>query len=219
MKIKNLIFDLDGTLIDSSDGVVEAVNYSLRMMNQPEQSPEKIKPYIGYSLKIMYPVFTDAPLDELYRHFQTKASWSIVSSTVVLDGVENTVRRLVGKGYRLAIASTKIRYHIDRIVEKFAWQNLFAAWAGGDEVTEVKPDPEILHLVLERLGADPAETIVIGDTINDIEAARAVPMLSVAVASPYGEHQSVKNSQPDYYLESIEQLPALIEKINNGALK
>lgn len=219
MKIKNIIFDLDGTLIDSSEGVVEAVNYSLRMTGQPEQSPEKIKPFIGYSLKVMYPEFTDAPLEDLYRHFQTKAAESVVSSTVVLDGAEETVRRLAGEGYSLAIASTKIKYHIERIVTKFDWRKLFRTWAGGDEVTEVKPDPEILHLVLERLGADPAETMVVGDTVNDIIAARAVPMRAVAIASPYGGQGDLKNSQPDYFLESIDELPALVEKINNGAVK
>jgi len=217
MKIKNLIFDLDGTLIDSSEGVVEAVNYSLRMMGQPEQSPEKIKPFIGYSLKIMYPEFTDAPLEDLYRHFQIKAAESVVTSTTELDGAGETVRELARKDYTLAIASTKIKYHIDRIVEKFEWQTFFTSWAGGDEVSEVKPDPEIFHLVLKRLPADPAETLIIGDTVNDIKAARAVPMRSVAVSSPYGGRREVLNSHPDYYLESIRQLPDLLEKINKGA--
>ena len=91
MIVKNLIFDLDGTLIDSSDGVVQAVNYSLRQMGEAEQPADVIKKYIGYPLSTMYPDFTDAPMRELYAHFQVKAAETVVSSTIVLPGVEEMV--------------------------------------------------------------------------------------------------------------------------------
>lgn len=216
MKIKNLIFDLDGTLIDSSEGVVEAVNYSLRQMGQPEQKPEAIKPFIGYALEVMYPEFTDAPLDELYKHFQVKAAESVVSSTVVLDGVGETLAKLSEKNYTMAIATTKIKKHVDKIINKFDWHPFFKAWVGGDEVANVKPDPEIFHKVLEKMGVEPSETLVVGDTVNDILAARAVPMRSVAVLSPYGGREKVLASKPDYFLESIAGLPELLEKIITG---
>ena len=94
MKIKYLLFDLDGTLIDSSDGVVEAVNYSLVQMGEPEQPAERIKTYIGYPLSTMYPDFIDAPIDELYSHFQVKAAKSVVNSTSLLPGVQPLLNRL-----------------------------------------------------------------------------------------------------------------------------
>ncbi|MBN1213738.1 MAG: HAD family hydrolase [candidate division Zixibacteria bacterium] len=216
MKIKNLIFDLDGTLIDSSEGVVEAVNYSLRQMGQQEQKPETIKPFIGYALEVMYPEFTDAPLDELYRHFQVKAAESIVSSTVILDGVGETLAKLSENNYTMAIATTKIKKHVDKIINKFEWGPFFKAWVGGDEVAKVKPDPEIFFKVLKKMGAEPSETLVIGDTVNDILAARAVPMCSVAVLSPYGGRDKLLASKPDFVLDSMANLPELLEKIVTG---
>lgn len=203
MPIKNLIFDLDGTLIDSSDGVVEAVNYSLRSMGEKEQPAEKIKPFIGYPLSKMYPVFTDAPLDELYSHFQKKAAETVVASTEMLPGVEEGLHRLSEQGYRMAIASTKIKHHIDGIMKKFDWQKLFVTFAGGDEVQQVKPAPEILLLVLSRMKAAAPETLVIGDTINDVQAAKAVPMKVIAVASPYGNREHLLDAEPDYFVETF----------------
>jgi len=217
--IKNLIFDLDGTLIDSSLGVVAAVNYSLRQMGQPEQRPETIKAFIGYPLSQMYPHFTKAPLQELYEHFRVKAAELIVSSTKALPGVEQTLNRLNQKGYRLAIATTKIKANVNGILQKLEWQRLFCAVTTGDEVERVKPDPSIFRLTLKRLGADLQETLVIGDTENDILAAKAAPMKVVAVASPYGGREKVAAAKPDFFIESITELVDLLNQFNIGALR
>jgi 2-phosphoglycolate phosphatase len=211
--IRYLVFDLDGTLIDSSEGVIEAVNYSLRMMHQPEQPPERIKRFIGFPLSSMYPHFTDAPVSELHRHFQTRAAETIVASTVLLDGVDDTLRALNRVGLGMAVATTKIRRHVESILDKFDWRELFDVVVGGDEVEHVKPAPDALHLVLQRLKAKPWEGLVIGDTVNDIEAARAVPMISVAVESPYGGRTEVEASRPDFFIKSVADLPSLLKQI------
>lgn len=208
--IKYVIFDLDGTLIDSSDGVVEAVNYSLACMGEPTQRPEDIKPFIGYPLSEMYPHFTDAPVAELHRHFQVKAAETVVASTVKLPGVQEALESLVGAGFKLAIASTKIRPHIEGIIDMFGWQSVFGAFAGGNEVRKVKPDPEILLLTIARLQASPGQSVVVGDTINDILAAKAVPVKSIGVASPYGGHEKVVAAGPDHFAASISEVVELV---------
>jgi len=210
-RVKNLIFDLDGTLIDSSEGLVKAINYSLEKMGEPPQTPEAIKPFIGYPLEKMYPNFTNAPVDELYAHFQVKAAETVVSSTVALPGVDSTLRELHGRGYRLAIATTKIKVHVNGIIDKFGWQDLFTTATGGDEVERVKPDPAIFQLTLERLKASKSESMVIGDTINDVIAARAVPLTVTAVLSPYGGREKLMASGPDYF---VENLPELLRILN-----
>ena len=209
-RINCLIFDLDGTLIDSSKGVVDAVNYALAELNQPPQSAEAIKPFIGYSLDVMFPHFTDRPLKELRRLFQVRAAATMVRSTVALDGVAEVLHRLRDRGYRLAIASTKIRIHIDGILTHLGWSELFQAVTGGDEVGSVKPAPEAFELTLERLGRDPAASLAVGDTENDILAAHAVPMQAVGVMSPYGGRERLLRAEPDYVIETVSQLPHLL---------
>ncbi len=212
--IHNLVFDLDGTLIDSSEGVVDAVNYSLRMMDCPEQRPERIKRYIGFPLSQMYPDFTDAPVDQLYHHFQKRASDTVVSSTVPLDGVAEALKTLHAQGFHMAIASTKIRKHVEGIVAKLGWSHYFEALVGGDDVAEVKPAPDAFRVALERLAAASDQTLVVGDTINDIQAARAVPMRVIAVESPYRERSELVGARPDYLIESLRRLPSLLKQIN-----
>lgn len=209
-----LIFDLDGTLIDSSDGVVDAVNYSLRMMGQPEQPPERIKRYIGFPLSQMYPEFTGAPVEKLSTHFQDRAAKSIVPSTIVLDGVDDALRTLRRRGYRMAIATTKIRRHVEGIVAKLGWADLFEILVGSDDVTNVKPAPDAFRLVLRRLRVSSAKAVVIGDTVNDVQAAHAVPMKVIAVVSPFGDPAEIEAAKPDYLIKTMSELPALLDKIN-----
>jgi HAD superfamily hydrolase (TIGR01549 family) len=209
-----LVFDLDGTLIDSSEGVVDAVNYSLRMMDCPEQPPERIKRYIGFPLSQMYPDFTDAPVPELYRHFQVRAAETVVSSTVALDRVPEALSLLRKQGFRMAIASTKVRRHIEGIVARLEWAGYFDALVGGDDVTRVKPAPDAFNRALHLLEASPKRAIAIGDTINDIEAARAVPMPVVGVTSPYRERTELEQACPDYLITSLSDLPSLLQRIN-----
>ncbi len=205
--IKYLIFDLDGTLIDSSDGVVEAVNYSLQLVGLPPRSPDEITPYIGYSLKVMYADFTNHPYEDLRCHFQTRAREVIVTSARKLHGVDQALHTLRQRGLRLSIASTKIRSHIEGIIGKFGWQQHFEVFAGGDEVTRVKPDPEILDLVLRRMQAEPAEAVMVGDTENDIKAAHALSMPSIAVRSPFGDPARLQLCQPTVTVDSISDVP------------
>jgi len=207
-----LVLDLDGTLIDSSDGVVDAVNYSLRMMEQPEQPPERIKSYIGFPLSQMYPVFTDASVDQLCHHFQVMAARTMVSLTEALPGADDTLRLLKSNGLKLAVATTKIRVHVDGIIAKLGWDVLFDALVGGDEVTRVKPAPEAFKLALNRLEIDADEAIAVGDTINDVNAAKAVPMTVIAVNSPYGGRDQLLAAQPDHFIESITELPRLLKE-------
>lgn len=208
-----LIFDLDGTLIDSSDGVVESVNYSLRMMNQPEQPPERIKPFIGSPLSHMYPAFTDAPIDQLYRHFRVKADEVVVASSVRLKGVQETLERLKEQGYLMAIATTKVRRNIEGTLDRFGWRDMFDVTVGGDEVARQKPAPDAFVKALEELGGRPEMAMAVGDTVNDVMAAQAVPMRIAAVNSPYGGLEDIRSLNPDYIINSIGELPAIL----NGA--
>lgn len=208
-----IIFDLDGTLIDSSDGVVEAVNYSLIKMGESPQPPEKIKPFIGFPLSTMYPHFSNVPLRELYYHFQIKAAETVVASTVILPGVSEILDELISNGYILSIASTKVKPHIEGIIKKFKWGNIFRVFSGGNEVEKVKPDPSIFIMTLDRLQADAEEAIVVGDTINDVLAAKGVPMRVIAVKSPYSDEEVLKNSKYDYYIDSITRLTGILNGI------
>lgn len=210
MIFKTLIFDLDGTLIDSSEGVVEATNYALRRMGQSERKTSEITSFIGYPLQQMFREFTSAPAEQLYRHFQVRAAETVVASAHALEGVEDVLAELNRLGYRMSIATTKTRGHLDGIVAKLGWERYFAQTISGSDVAAPKPNPEAFTLALSRLNCSADTALVIGDTINDVLAARAVPIRVASVRSPYGGHEQVAALKPDYELKHLRDLLSLL---------
>ena len=206
--VKNIIFDLDGTLIDSSAGVIEATNYALVKMGQAPRSPDEIRKFIGYPLEDMFSSFCSAPLDRLAEAFQEKGRGTITSSTRPMPGADTIITALYYAGYRLAIATTKFVVHTEGIVGKLGWDRYFSALASGDEVEHVKPAPDLVELAISRLKADKDESIVIGDTVNDILAARAAGLKVVLIASPFGNHDLTRY-HPDLMLDSLDDLKDL----------
>lgn len=210
----NLIFDLDGTLIDSSRGVAESVNYALEKTGQPLQPPERIKKYIGCPLDQMFADFTDQPYDILLKHFRIKAATAVVQSAKPLAKVDQTIRALHREGYRMGIATTKIRSQVDDILSRLGWSDFFAAVSGGDEVAQVKPAPDIFRLTLKRMGVTKERTIVIGDTSNDVLGARAAGLAVIAIPSEFGDPEALASSKPDHLIGEFDQLPGMIEELN-----
>lgn len=209
-KIKNIIFDLDGTLVDSSQGIVEAANYALEKLGQAPRSVEEISRFIGYPLDEMFPSFCDAPVVELKAAFQEKAVLVMKSLTCPMPGASEIVPALFEAGYTLAIATTKYRIHTNAIVEKFGWGKYFSALASGDEVANVKPAPDIVRLALKKLNADENISVMVGDTINDILSARGAGIKVILVASPFG-NDDLADHHPDLMLNHISELKSVFE--------
>ena len=139
---KTIIFDLDGTLIDSADGIVEAFNYAMTQNGLPSQPRTEIVRHIGFSLDHMFGMFTDGNFASLKNDFTLKARHTVVDSSNPLNGASKTVVSLFESGYKLGIATTKRRRNIDGILNKLGWNEYFSEVIGGDEVTKIKPDPE-----------------------------------------------------------------------------
>ncbi len=186
LDIECIIFDLDGTLIDSSKGVIEATNYALTELGEPPRDPDEIIRYIGYPLDDMFAAFTDLPAGRLAAKFQERAKKTVVASAVALPDVDETIRLLYQARFRMGIATTKYDYHTDAIIEKMNWKEYFAATASGNEVQNVKPYPDLILLAMKRLGGTPEKTIMVGDTVNDIHSARAAGIPIIAVKSDFG---------------------------------
>ncbi len=214
MRIKTVIFDLDGTLIDSSEGIVEAFNYALRQFNLPEQPHEIITPLIGFPLDSMFLELTGKSMPEMKSAFRTKAMETVVNSSRSLRGVNEVVESLFNSGYKMGIATTKIRAHIDGILAKLEWEEFFEAVIGGNEVSQVKPHPEQFESLLAKMKSNCASTVVVGDTINDILAARQLGITEIAVRSPYGNSIKVQQLKPHFFMEDISELPDILSELN-----
>jgi HAD superfamily hydrolase (TIGR01549 family) len=208
---KYLIFDLDGTLIDSSAGVVTATNYALESTGEPIRSSEEIKRFIGYPLREMFDSFSNKSYKTFWKYFQEKAVTEIVATTVPIGNASDIIRELSGRGYRIGIGTTKIRIHIEKILDKLDWRPYVSAYVGADDVSRVKPDPEAFEKAMLMLGGNKDNTIVIGDTINDVLAARAIPLPVIAVQSIFGNVTELENSNPDLIIKKLDGLLSILK--------
>ena len=203
--IKYILFDLDGTLVDSSKGVAEATNYALTSLGYKSRPLEQIARFIGYPLEDMFASFCDGPMDQLKAAFQKKAATVMKELTQPMPGASEAVVSLFEAGFRLAIATTKYTIHTEGIVSKFRWNEYFSALASGDEVSRVKPAPDIVRLALDKLGAHPDTAVMVGDTINDILSARAAGVEVISIKSPFG-NDDLDRYHPRLILNNISEL-------------
>jgi len=203
--IEHIIFDLDGTLIDSSAGVIEATNYALAELGEAPRQRKEIIRYIGYPLEDMFASFTKLPADKLAEKFQEKARITVVASTIALPGVEDTLRLLYRARFKMGIATTKYDYHTEAIIKKLNWANYFSATASGNEVEKVKPHPDLVRLAIDRLGGRAEKTIMVGDTVNDILAARAAGIPVIAIRSKFG-NDDLRAHRPNLLLPRFTDL-------------
>ncbi len=204
-----IIFDLDGTLVDSSEDVVVCFNYALEQEGLPPAEPAAIKRTIGYSLKGAFSEYGDP--DPLYEHFMTKAGETMGDNTIVLPGVEDTLCQIHDIGFDIAIATTKIRLHAKRILKKLGLERYMGELSCADDVKNVKPAPEALNRLLSIYGIGSTQAIMVGDTINDIIAARNAGMRVAALANGFDPVDKIKAENPDWLLDDIRKVVDLIK--------
>lgn len=208
--IETLLFDMDGTLIDSSDGVVDCFNYVFDRIGVPRPPPEVIKATIGYPLDEAFARFTDHDPRRCYDLFQARAREVLVESAFLLKGVRETLEYLHAQGYVLGVATTKRSEHITGILGRLGVIGLFSAWSGSDEVRRVKPDPEVLHLTLRKLGRGAGGAAYVGDTPLDVRAARSAGITAIAVLGGTGSREELEGA--DVIIERFADLKGLFKK-------
>ena len=203
-RISALIFDLDGVLIDSTAGVVDATNYALKAIGKAPRSAQEVRRFIGSPLPVMFEEFAPGiDFEEIIRpHFRKRALEVITVSSSLLPGATETLHQMRKAGFLLGIGSTKIRPHIQGIVDKFNWGELVSSFSGADEAPP-KPAPDIFLKTAGRLGKEPEEVLIIGDTANDTIAARAAGMSVVTIESDLGDRETLNNNPAERHFANL----------------
>lgn len=175
MKIKAVIFDFDFTLGDSSKGIVLCVNHALGQLGYPEKDGTEIKKTIGLSLKDTFlALVPDGDSDEALwfaELFKEKADEVMVENTVLYEGTEDVLRKLKENGFKTGIVTTKFHYRIEQILNKFEAGSLIDVIIGVEDVKAEKPAPDGLLMAAGRMGAEKEETLYVGDSFVDAQAA------------------------------------------------
>jgi phosphoglycolate phosphatase len=183
-----LIFDWDGTLMDSAGVIVACIQAASADLGWPVPSRAAASHIIGLGLKeAVQSLFPDRSEEEIpllverYRHHYLSQDHEIA----LFEGARELVAELHGRGHQMAVATGKARRGLDRAFEHSGLRPYFHASRTADE-TFSKPHPAMIHELLEELGADPERTLMIGDTSHDLQMAKNAGIASLAAG--YGAH-------------------------------
>jgi phosphoglycolate phosphatase len=185
-----LIFDLDGTLMDTRRDIANAVNRVRADHGLKPLSVETVTNYVGDGLReLMHRSLADAPainVDEAAARWAKYYDEKMHDETLLYPGVADGLRRLKAGGYRLALVSNKPREACVKLLRHFGIADLFDVVLGAGDTPHLKPHPEPLKRAMQLAGAGKDETWMIGDHKTDIEAARQAGVRSVFVQGGMG---------------------------------
>jgi phosphoglycolate phosphatase len=208
-----LVFDWDGTLVDSAGHIVESIQAACRDLELPVPSDEQARYIIGLGLvdamAYLLPMLPPAQyprLAERYRHHYTSGDHRVR----LFEGAREGIERLHTRGFLLGVATGKSRRGLDRALQDSGLQPFFCASRCADEGFP-KPHPDMLLRLMEILSVPPERTLMIGDTSHDLEMARGARVPAVAVT--YGAHEAgyLKAQEPVACVSSFAELIAWLE--------
>ena len=188
-ELKLLVFDWDGTLMDSVDRIVASMQAASRDTDIKVPTVDEIKEIIGLGLKealhTLFPHHDVSTHEKLTEHYRQHFVYESTVESRPFEGTRETLVNLVDSGYVLAVATGKARKGLDRALEETALGDLFDITRCADE-TRSKPHPQMLHEIMDQLGVPASQTLMIGDTEYDLAMANAANALSMGVS--YGVH-------------------------------
>jgi len=210
--VRLVIFDLDGTLIDSKYDIASSVNLTLADLDLPTLPPERIFTFVGDGVKRLLRLSVgednDARYEEALRIFRGHYLAHCLDTTQLYSGLD---RLFDGRDARMkALATNKSLEYTLRITEGLKVEEQFAAIESPLDQSDLKPDPGMLWRILERLAVRPEEAILVGDSTNDVRAAQTAGMSACAVGYGYGNRGKVLALNPDYYCEQPSDLLSLL---------
>jgi pyrophosphatase PpaX len=209
MRFPVVLFDLDGTVIDSGAIILASMRHAAREVLGAEPPDEELMAAVGGpGLEAQMHALAPDRVDELVSVYR-QHNEPLHEGLMCCAGIDDLLVRLKDEGRRLGIVTAKRRKTVALAFEQIPLEHLFETVVGGDETARHKPDPEPLLLALERLGADPDDTAYVGDAPFDIKAAKAAGVFSIAVTwGGIHSRERLEAESPDGIVDSAEELYA-----------
>lgn len=215
--MKLLIFDLDGTLIDSKLDLVHSVNAARMFMDLPPISAELVSSYVGSGAPILMrhalgPDASEADVQRALRYFLDYYREHMLDNTYLYPGVRDALNRLYESGIRMAVLTNKPVRFSQAIVDGLSLGSHFFRVYGGNSFEQKKPDPVGIETLLGETGIARQSTIMVGDSGVDVRTARNAQVVACGVT--YGfQPESFAQDPPDLIIDDMNQL---VDYVLNG---
>ena len=220
-----LIFDFDGTLIDSVPDLADATNAMLTTLGKTPYPLGSIRNWVGNGsrmlveralvgkIEVLEGELAKEAVDHAEQVFFDAYKNISGSKTVAYPDVDSGLRKLQAAGYELALVTNKPIRFVPKILQSFGWQDIFSEVLGGDSLSSKKPDPAPLLHVCEALNVTPEQAVMIGDSRNDILAGQNANMDTLALSYGYNYGQDIRELNPTAAFDDFSALVDYLLKI------
>lgn len=211
MKTKALLFDFDGTLLNTNDLIIQTFMYIFDEKFPGQYSTEDCLRFIGPSLKQTFDELTPGETDVMIGKYK---EWNAINHDRLVtsyDAVVETLEELHKLGVKMAIVSTKSRESLARGLKVLCAEQFFYVIVGLDDVKHVKPHPEPVLLALQKLGIEKEEAIMIGDNSHDIEGGQNAGVRTAGVAWSAKGVDYLMSYEPTYMLHHMRDLLEIVK--------
>lgn len=218
-RFKLIGFDLDGTLVNSLPDLALSLNSAFAEVGLP-QAPEKlVLTWIGNGADVLFAKglewtgraneFSDEQIAEIKRRFGHFYGENVCNISQLYPNVKATLEALYA-GYTLAVVTNKPTKHVQPVLKAFGIDHLFAEALGGQSLPAIKPHPAPLYYLCGKFGLYPHEILFVGDSKNDILAAKAAGCISVGLTYGYNYNIPIAQSEPDYVCQRFEDILTIV---------
>jgi phosphoglycolate phosphatase len=215
LRQRHLIFDLDGTLVDSAPDLATALNGLLAELGQPPLAETTVRAMVGDGAGVLVQRglaasgLAEADQPSALKRFLALYRDCLIDRTRAYPEVEATLERLQAEGHKLGVCTNKPFDPTQRILSALKLDRFFGSVIGGDSLPRRKPDPEPLLAAIEGLGGTTGTAVMIGDSANDVLCARAAAVPAILIPSDYGNPAE----DADLKLSRFSELPAALARL------
>lgn len=205
-----VIFDLDGTLLNTLDDLRDALNYTLAAFGRPPRTLDEVRRFVGNGIPNLIERATspDAPIQEMLDVFLPYYQLHNMDKTRPYEGVSEMLDRLKEQGRRMAIVTNKVHAASQALCGRFFPQ--VDVVVGSQPGLANKPAPDMVRAAMERLGVGPAETVYVGDSEVDLATARNTGLDCVCVTWGFRDREELERQGGTVFAASPEELARLL---------
>jgi len=209
-RLQAILFDFDGTLIDASEAICHSFNHALRTTGLPEMPVAFVRHGIGRPLReIFLECAPPEQLETVIAAYRDEFSRLSIAESRLIPGVDVLVPRLAGD-HALGIVTSRTSSSVHALMRHFGLDRFFGSVVGVGEVNECKPAPEPVWRALRELEADSSRCALVGDTVHDMEAARAAGVVGIGVATGSHPPADLLTAGAVRVLDSVADLPQFL---------
>ncbi|MEK6567802.1 MAG: HAD family hydrolase [Candidatus Omnitrophota bacterium] len=208
--IRLVIFDLDGTLVDAYEAIIQSVNFTLKGLGYKEVSAKRIRLAVGWGdRKLLDAFIEESDLDSALVIYRRHHRLALKKYSKLLPGAKELLEYLKKRDFKTAIASNRPTEFTHIILRRLGLRKYFDYVLCADKLPQGKPNPEIILRIMKRLKAKPEQVMYVGDMVIDVETARNAGVISIAVRGGSSPLAEIKKARPFKIIKG----PAFLIKI------